>query len=106
VGVASDRDGAAFAGGVDEQVEHFGGVMVGGQYADVVDEQVAVADPGDGAGGWPVAARLLRATDDAKHIWQDVARIDPNVTSRDGSWCNFSLLKALLSKLPMRGSSQ
>ena len=56
--------------------------MVGGQYADIVDdEQVAAADPGDGAGDWPVAARLLCAADDAKHAWQDVTRIDPNVTS-------------------------
>lgn len=47
-------------------------------------------------GNWPITARLLRATDDAKHAWQNVARIDPNVTSRDESWCNFSLLKALL----------
>jgi hypothetical protein len=56
---------------------------VGGQYADVIvdDEQDAAADSGDGAGDWPVAARLLRATDDAKHAWQDVTRIDPNVTS-------------------------
>ena len=56
--------------------------MVGGQYADVVDdEQVTAVDPGDGAGNWPVAARLLCAADDAKHAWQDVTRIDPNVTS-------------------------
>jgi len=31
--------------------------------------------------------RPLRATDDAKHAWHDVARIDPNVISRDRSWC-------------------
>jgi hypothetical protein len=56
--------------------------MVGGQYADVVDdEQVTAVDPGDGAGNWPVAARLLCAAGDARHGWQGVTRIDPNVTS-------------------------
>ncbi len=39
------------------------------------------------------------------HAWQDAARIDPNVISRDGSWCSFSLLAGLISKLPMRGPS-
>jgi hypothetical protein len=56
--------------------------MAGRQHADVVDnEQVTAADPGDGACDWPVAARLLCAADDAKHAWQGVTRIDPNVTS-------------------------
>jgi hypothetical protein len=47
----------------------------------------------------------LRATNDTKHAWQDVARIYPNVIPQDGFWCNFFLLEVLLSKLPMRGPS-
>ena len=46
-----------------------------------------------------------RAAAGANHAWQDAARIDPNVISRDGSWCSFSLLAGLISKLPMRGPS-
>ena len=56
--------------------------MAGRQHADVVDdEQVTAADPGAGAGGWPVAAELLRAADDARRTWQGGTWIDLNVTS-------------------------
>jgi hypothetical protein len=59
-----------------------GGVMAGRQHAEVVDEeQVTAADPGAGAGDWPVAARLRCAAGDARRGWRGVTRIDPNVTS-------------------------
>ena len=38
-----------------------------------------------------------------QHAWQKAAWIGPNVISRDGSWCSFSLSEGLISKLPMRG---
>ena len=51
VDVAGHGGGAAFVGGVGDAVERFGGVLPGGQHPDVVDDdQVAAADPGDGAG--------------------------------------------------------
>jgi hypothetical protein len=50
----------------------------------------------DGSGQYGASSTAsLRATDDTEHAWQDVARINPNVTSRDGFWCSFSLLEAL-----------
>ncbi len=59
-----------------------GGVMAGRQHAGVADdEQVTAADPGAGAGDWPVAARLRCAAAVARRGWQDVTRIDLNVTS-------------------------
>ena len=43
VEVGGDGDGAAFVGGVDEAVEGFGGVLAGGELADVVnDDEVAI----------------------------------------------------------------
>src|SRR5215475_12086093 len=49
--VAGDRDRASFVCGVDDAVERLGGVLAGGQHADVVnDDQVGAADPGDRAG--------------------------------------------------------
>ena len=51
VEVGGDGDGASFVGGVDEAVERFGGVLAGGQLADVVnDDEVASADAGDHSG--------------------------------------------------------
>src|SRR5207247_4834176 len=51
VDVAGDRDRAALVGGIDDAVEGLGGVLAGWQHADVIDgDQVAAADPGDGAG--------------------------------------------------------
>jgi hypothetical protein len=47
VTVAGDRDGAAFVGGVDDAVVRLGGVLAGGEHADVVDhDQVESADSG------------------------------------------------------------
>jgi hypothetical protein len=49
--VRGDGDGPAFVGGVDDPVERFGGVLAGGQAADVVDDdEVAAADAGDDFG--------------------------------------------------------
>jgi site-specific DNA recombinase len=51
VNVAGHCQAAAFVGGVGDAVERLGGVLPGGQHADVVDhDQVAAADPGDGPG--------------------------------------------------------
>ena len=51
VDVAGHRDGTALVGGVGDPVERLGGVLPGGQHADVVhNDEVAAADPGDGAG--------------------------------------------------------
>jgi site-specific DNA recombinase len=47
VNVAGHCQAAAFVGGVGDPVERLGGVLPGGQHADVVDhDQVAAADPG------------------------------------------------------------
>jgi hypothetical protein len=52
VDVAGDGDRACLVGGVHDAVERFGGVLTGGQHPDVIDrDEVAAADPGDGAGG-------------------------------------------------------
>src|SRR5215468_321267 len=43
--VAGHRGGASFAGGAGDAIERFGGVLPGGQHADVVDhDEAAVAD--------------------------------------------------------------
>src|SRR3979490_1505595 len=53
--VAGHRDGAAFAGGVGDAGGRLGGVLPGGQDADVVDDdEVGAADPGHGPGDGPV----------------------------------------------------
>ena len=55
VDVAGHRDSAPFVGGVGDAVERLGGVLPGGQHADVVDDDEAgAADPGDGPGDGPV----------------------------------------------------
>ena len=42
-------------GGVGDAVERLGGVLSGGEHADVIDDdEVAAADPGHGAGHRPV----------------------------------------------------
>ena len=51
VEVGGDGDGAAFVGGVDDAVEGFGGVLAGGELADVVDhDELGAADAGDDLG--------------------------------------------------------